>query len=277
MISSSFGQGSIFGEVTNNDFSIPDNGQIQLIGFLNDTDDEIKIDSCDGAGYDNGNWFDDFQNYLGEAPGIPYRYLFFNSFNNEGFILNDIVPNNSFQEENISLTNVDWPQRPLNLSGQAIADNSVKLNWLGSSNNSYHIYRRLSVSNGSFFRIDDPLGSLSNLGVIDTFYIDNTVDGSSSYDYLIIAVNESSTFSPHSSVISISSMLSQICGDINGNGAGPDISDLTYFIEFMFHSGPEPPNPTLADINGSGDISISDLTIIIEYLFQNGPLPTDCL
>ena len=29
-------------------------------------------------GYDAGNWFDDFQNYLTEAPGNPYDYHFFN-------------------------------------------------------------------------------------------------------------------------------------------------------------------------------------------------------
>ncbi|RKX19367.1 MAG: hypothetical protein DRP35_07820 [Candidatus Zixiibacteriota bacterium] len=276
IISSSFAQGSIFGEVTNSNFSIPESNQLSFIGFLNNSDNEIRIESCDGAGYDNGNWYDDFQNYLGEAPGIPYRYLFSNIMNNEGFILDDIIPDNSFQQENITLAYINSPPRPLNLSGQTIADNSVKLNWLGDTNNSYHIYRRLSVSNGSFFRIDNPLGTLSDSGIIDTFYIDNTVDGSSSYDYLVIAKDELS-FSPHSSIISISSILTQICGDINGNGIGPNISDLTFFIEFIFHSGQEPPNLTTADVDGSGDITISDLTIIIKYLFQGGPLPTGCL
>ena len=96
MIFSANGQGSIFGEVTNSDFSQPDSGQLSFIGFLNNRDNEIRVESCDGAGYDIGNWLDDFQNYLEEAKGIPYRYLFFNSAINEGFILNDLIPDNSF-------------------------------------------------------------------------------------------------------------------------------------------------------------------------------------
>ena len=30
------------------------------------------------------------------------------------------------------------------------------------------------------------------------------------------------------------------CGDVNGNGAGPDIADLVYLVAYMFSSGPAP-------------------------------------
>ena len=57
-------QGSIFGLVTNPDMSIPAEGELTFVGFLDDTDEEIRLESCDGAGYDAGNWMDDFQNFL---------------------------------------------------------------------------------------------------------------------------------------------------------------------------------------------------------------------
>ena len=84
---SAWAQGSIFGTVTNTNASIPANGDISFVGYLNDADEEIRIESCDGAGYDVGNWFDDFQNYLTEAPGNPYDYHFYNSVNGEGLVL----------------------------------------------------------------------------------------------------------------------------------------------------------------------------------------------
>lgn len=64
-----------------------------------------------------------------------------------------------------------------------------------------------------------------------------------------------------------------ICGDINGDGAGPLISDLTYFVDYMLNSGPPPPIMESADVNGDSDYTISDITYIVAYLFQNGPLP----
>jgi hypothetical protein len=85
--SPAWAQGSIFGTVTNSDVSTPANGEISFFGFLDDTDEEIRIETSDGAGYDAGNWFDDFQNYLTEAPGNPYDYYFYNIANGEGYPL----------------------------------------------------------------------------------------------------------------------------------------------------------------------------------------------
>ena len=71
-----FSQGSIYGLVTNSDLSTPENGQIRFYGYLDDTDEEIRLDGSIGAGYDAGNWFDDFQNYLTEAPVIAMTTTF---------------------------------------------------------------------------------------------------------------------------------------------------------------------------------------------------------
>ncbi|UCD95389.1 MAG: IPT/TIG domain-containing protein [Candidatus Zixiibacteriota bacterium] len=203
--SSAFAQGSIFGAVTNSNATIPANGDISFYGFLDDTDEEIRIETCVGAGYDAGNWFDDFQNYLTEAPGNPYDYHFYNQVNGEGAVLSKLIPNNSFQQENISLGAVSWPLKPSAVVGRAISGSRAVVSWNAVPGETYHVYRRMASSNGSFFRIDDPTGLLSNPGVTDSFFIDNSIDGVSSYSYLVIAQDASGNLGPHSDVITVNS------------------------------------------------------------------------
>ena len=63
-----------------------------------------------------------------------------------------------------------------------------------------------------------------------------------------------------------------ICGDIDGNGDSPNISDLTYLVDYLFDGGPQPPEMNACDMNGDGESpNISDLTYMVSYLFENGP------
>ncbi len=66
-----------------------------------------------------------------------------------------------------------------------------------------------------------------------------------------------------------------LCGDMNGNGAGPFMDDLTYLVDYLFRGGPPPPFADAADLDGSGAINIADLTYLVNYLFKGGPAP-DC-
>lgn len=200
-----FAQGSIFGSVANSDLSVPLNGELSFFGYLDDTDEEIRIESCVGAGYDSGNWFDDFQNYLTEAPGNPYDYHFHNVGISEGFILSKLIPNNSFQQEDITLAPAVFPSAPANLTGRSLSNSAVVISWTGLPGETYHVYRRLATSNGSFFRIDDPTGSLANPGVSDSFFVDTGVNGTSGYAYLVIAEDIAGNLGPHSVVVTVDS------------------------------------------------------------------------
>jgi hypothetical protein len=204
-----FAQGSIFGTVHNSDQTVPAEGEISFFGYLDDTDEEIRIESSVGAGYDvvkdTGHWYDFFPNYLTATAGNPYDFHFFNKANGQGFILSKLIPYNSYQEENIILTLVSWPSAISGLTGQAVSSSSVIVNWTGIPGLTYHIYRRMASSNGSLFRIDDPTGSLSNPGVPDSFFVDVNTDGSSGYHYLVIAEDASGNLSPHSEFINVSS------------------------------------------------------------------------
>jgi hypothetical protein len=200
---SGFAQGSIFGTVSNSNATTPANGEVLFVGYLDNTDEEIRIESSDGAGYDAGNWFDDFQNYLTEAPGNPYDYHFYNVANNQGFQLSGAIPNNSFQQENVTLAAVTWPVAPIGLTGVTVSGTGVALSWTRVSGLTYHVYRRVASSNGSFFRIDNTAGSLANPGVASNYFVDNTASGGGAYSYIIIAQDPSSNFSPHSSIVTV--------------------------------------------------------------------------
>jgi len=65
--------------------------------------------------------------------------------------------------------------------------------------------------------------------------------------------------------------VSAICGDIDGDGAGPNVADLTYLVAYLFQSGPVPPNLWAADVFGDGEIIVNDLTFLVSFLFQSGP------
>ena len=65
--------------------------------------------------------------------------------------------------------------------------------------------------------------------------------------------------------------------DIDHNGAGPDIADLVYLVNYMFNGGTEPSCPEEADVDGSGTgPDIADLVYLVNYMFNGGPAPVPC-
>lgn len=65
-----------------------------------------------------------------------------------------------------------------------------------------------------------------------------------------------------------------LCGDVNGDGHGPNIVDLTYLVDYLFRQGSAPPLFEAADINGAdGVVNIVDLTYLMAYLWSQGPEP----
>lgn len=257
--SSAFAQGSIYGSVTNSNATTPANGEISFIGYLDNTDEEIRIETCVGAGYDAGNWFDDFQNYLTEAPGNPYDYHFHNTANGEGAVLSKTIPSNSFQEEDIVLAAVDWPGKPTDLAGRPVSSSSLILSWTTEAGLTYHVYRRAATSSGSFFRIDAPGGSLTNPGVANGFFVDNTVNGTSSYTYLIIAQDASGNFGPHSDILTTSSatLEAPLVTTINPT-SGPAVGNTPVAI-----------TGTGFDMNGVavtiGGVSLTSIAVVSPY------------
>jgi hypothetical protein len=66
---------------------------------------------------------------------------------------------------------------------------------------------------------------------------------------------------------------SYLCGDINGDGEGPNVGDITYLVDFLFRFGPQPPVMAAANVNGENNVNVADVTYLVDYLFRSGPAP----
>jgi hypothetical protein len=64
-------------------------------------------------------------------------------------------------------------------------------------------------------------------------------------------------------------------GDANHDGS-VDISDLTYYVDYMFAGGPGPVCTEEFDNNNDCSIDISDLTYYVDFMFAGGPAPMEC-
>ena len=66
-------------------------------------------------------------------------------------------------------------------------------------------------------------------------------------------------------------------GDINGDGKGPNILDLTRLVDYIFRGAPAPDCQLESDVNSDGlPYRITDLTYIVDYMHRGGPLPESC-
>lgn len=61
-----------------------------------------------------------------------------------------------------------------------------------------------------------------------------------------------------------------ICGDINGDGIGPNVADLTYLVQYLFAGGAPLPYQWQGNVNGVWPVNIGDLTYLVAYLFAQG-------
>jgi hypothetical protein len=278
-------QGQIYGQVENAGGSNPAADALRWTGWLDDTDEEIRIESSAGAGYDGLYWYDDFQNYTTEAAGNPYEYVFVNTSNGEAFHLQKTIPSNSFQEENITLSPATVPPLPTGLAATVISASRIDLRWDYDPSLTYHIYRRDESNNSGFRRLDDPSGSPANPGVSDSVFADETSDGVSVYAYLIIAEDAAGHYSAHSDELVVSasgSTCSCPCqGDLDCDGYITAV-DLGYLIDVVFANGADPQDPdcptTRSDFDCDGFATSFDIIAMIDHIFENGPGPCDpCL
>jgi thermolysin len=61
-----------------------------------------------------------------------------------------------------------------------------------------------------------------------------------------------------------------ICGDINNNGQGPNLTDVTYMVNALFLGGTAIPIPDAANFSGDTTLSLTDLTMLVNFLFNGG-------
>ncbi len=281
-----FALGTIFGNIHNVDMTVPADQDIHFFGFVNNTDNEIRLYNSVGAAYGSGNWYDDFQNYVSASSGQPYDYYFFNIINLESYNLSKTIPTNSYQQEDIDLEAASWPSPVYNIQAVPYMGIGVNIYWSDSGSSSYHIYRRDSISNGSMFRIDNPSGDLADFGVTDTFYIDTNTELDHAYDYMVIADDNLGHYSPPSEIVTANGACVE---------AGLDDTDIDGVAD-LCDNCPDTYNPDQEDYNydGVGDtcetccdqrgdvspptdgkVLINDLVYLVNHVFKGGP-PPEC-
>ena len=84
----------------------------------------------------------------------------------------------------------------------------------------------------------------------------------------IVSSADSSDWTP---LASFTKSLSGLCGDEDASGT-VDIRDAIYLLNYMFASGPIPPDSG-GDVNCDGQVSVSDAVLLIQYLFAHGSDP----
>jgi len=110
---------------------------------------------------------------------------------------------------------------------------------------------------------------LYGLGIVEN-RIEGTPTDTATLELVIRAEDEVGAISDRNVSLTIGPYY--ICGDANGDGSGPDISDLVYLVAYMFQSGPEPPVIAAVDVDSSGSgPDINDLVYLVSYMFQQGP------
>lgn len=68
-------------------------------------------------------------------------------------------------------------------------------------------------------------------------------------------------------------------GNVNDDpGGAVDLSDLIYFVNYLFLGGPAPACPAAANVNGDPGcaLDLSDMIYLVNYLFLGGPAPAAC-
>jgi hypothetical protein len=70
-----------------------------------------------------------------------------------------------------------------------------------------------------------------------------------------------------------------IRGNLDDNGGDlPNVSDLSFLVEFLFNAGRSPLCRAEGNVNGSAgdEINVSDVSYMVNYLFKAGPSPAPC-
>lgn len=269
-------QGSISGVVTKSDLTSPAEGDLVFFGFVDGTDDEIHLSGSIGVDYDQGHWYDDFQNFMTHAPNVPYCYCFFDTIAGEGTSLVGTMPTESYTIQDLMLAPATWPYPPSNVTARRTGSDVVTIAWDSTEFTTWRVYRRAGTSQGSLYRIDNPTGNIGQ-GLTVPRFVDTNPCDDDSCSYLVIARYNDGRYSPPSKLtwVRMTSCCVGRVGDANGTGGDePTIGDINAMIDHLYIYLNPLPCLSEADANQSGgldpveeDITILDIMVIVDHMF----------
>ena len=270
-------QGPIAGLVERSNGTVPPNGSVLFVGYVDNSDDEVHLSGSVGADYDGGHWYDDFQNYLFAPAGVSYTYHIFDETSLESASLDSLISSDGFQEHDITLSSGLWPDPPQDVKLARGFNGDVHLGWLPDSSTTVHIYRRVVPSEGSFFRLDDPDGVLLGSGVSSGSYTDTTAEYATGYTYLLLAVDQSGEISPP---LVVQEAPADCCGlytggypgNTNGGADGKrNLADITLLIDRVYISKSLLWCEPNGNVNGDDaqKLNLADITQLIDHVYMS--------
>jgi agmatine deiminase len=127
--------------------------------------------------------------------------------------------------------------------------------------------------NPEFIDVDDSVHMISYIDYPGWLFVQNdslvgmAPDGRELTGFIVEVADEYSSDSQNVTV------LVYVCSDIDDDGNGPNVVDVSYLVDYLFFDGPPPPAMEAANVDGEGGINVIDLTYLIDYLFFGGPEP----
>lgn len=118
------------------------------------------------------------------------------------------------------------------------------------------------------FGIQTVLGS----SLVDTFFTFSS-HASGDWWYRVSATDAEGQESMYSALVKTSVTQTWVLADLTDDGE-VDLSDLIYFVNYLFQGGPGPTYPEAADVNCDDAVDLSDLIFLVNYLFSGGPTPS---
>ncbi|MBK7142737.1 MAG: PKD domain-containing protein [bacterium] len=127
----------------------------------------------------------------------------------------------------------------------------------------------IAVGTGSVLRLWFTVPSNAT-GGSNPITVSEYVNGTKTYSPVVTTTN--GTYQP-----AITGGAVSICkgGDVNSDGIGPDLSDLSFMILYLTTGSPQLPYRPAANVDGAGAVDLSDLSRLITFLTASGA-PLSC-
>lgn len=213
--------------------------------------------------------------YLSDPSCATIRQVWYRGFNADGTPKTDPMIVNDIDTLNICGGEDIWPHITCNDSGNVFVIWSDARDYPGENqygNTSRNVYVQKIDPDGNLvgpnYRVNN------NFGCAGWFGRNTVCDLNNAGQAVMMWRNVNTDYRVSAQLMPYHDIGTFIPGDINLSFAA-DISDLTYFVDYMFKgSGANFWPRDLVDLNGdSSNGDIADLTYMVNYFFKGGPIP----
>ncbi len=93
------------------------------------------------------------------------------------------------------------------------------------------------------------------------------------YDFQVRVEDNRRAYSDEADLMILIESPPAFAGDVNYDLDGPNLADVTYLTQYLYHSALPPPVMKAADLDSSCQVDLLDLLYFVDHLFRAGPAP----